>query len=356
MLPASAQIGIKGGLEYIKGYTWAHHKYMNAITGRNITGYQADLIFDLQKSGYEWAGAYNYPETGILFNYLDLNEPVLGKIYSSIFYYTFYLNPRKNKLHFLLQFGEGLAYNTNPYDKIKNPKNIVFGSHILYGFYFGFKVQTRFGRGPLFIETGVSAYHYSNGSFKTPNAGLNIPTFNITLIYDDVKPATDSSDVSLPPFERKKYYSFFVRGTYNEADLPGIGIRPGYIAGMEKIWYTSYKHAYAAGMEIMWNFSLKEYLYYENIAYRKYGDHIPDYRRIGLYAGHLFRFGNTSFITAAGVYLYNPSGKERPWYIRAGLRYKIHKRFLLSATVKTHYFMVEEVDFGIHYLFKKPGK
>ncbi len=343
------QTGYKFSLELPYSYSWAHHPYMNNLTGRTFTGLQVNLHFDRTRQVKDWIVAHNYPETGILFIYQNLQHPDLGKIIGSVYYFTFFLNKRSKKLNFLLQFGEGIAYNTNPYDKIENPKNIVFGSHLLYAFYFTAKLRYTFTGSPWEWETGFSMYHYSNGSYKTPNSGLNLPGFNIALLYNFNKtnnkiPQTNRN-IS---FQKKRYREIYIRGTLSEMEVPGLGVKPGIIFGFKHVWHPAFKHQYYAGAELMLNYAYKSYLAYQHIAFNEY-EKIPDFKRIAITGGYMFNLDPTNFILGTGIYLYNPSRKHL-WYVRAGMSYRIASKWRLSATVKTHYFTAEEVDIGLHYI------
>ncbi|MBQ0740700.1 acyloxyacyl hydrolase, partial [Aquimarina celericrescens] len=78
-----------------------------------------------------WEQRYNYPDLGYSFIYQEFNNDVLGRNFGVYAHYNFYFVKR-----FLqLRLGQGIAYNTNPYDKETNFRNNVFGSHILSSTY-----------------------------------------------------------------------------------------------------------------------------------------------------------------------------------------------------------------------------
>ncbi len=340
-------------LEWPAAYSWAHHNYMRPLTGRSVYGIQINKNFALKNPGNEWLRAYHYPDRTLSFIYQNLNHKNLGSIYAVFFHYGFPLNQPHSPVQFYFRFGEGLAYNTRPYDKIRNPGNIIFGSHLLYAFYFSVKARKTIQKRKWALELAASLYHYSNGSFKTPNSGLNLPAVSLSVIRfkSQKRVNLEKKTNFVSNFKPHNYPSIFGRFTFTEPDVPGIGRYPVYTFGMEYVWRRSFKHLYFLGTEIMLSRSLKRYLEYEEAAYGKYNGNIPSHVRSALTMGHRFYLGPVLFDTGIGIYYFNPSKKEAPWYVRAGLHYQVTGKWYLSATVKTHFFMAEEVDFGIHYRF-----
>ncbi len=352
MLSAQQRPVYKLSIEKPFSYSYAHHRYMNFLTGRYVNGFQIGWIFDHKNKNTKWAKAYNFPENGLIFTYQNFNHQILGEVFGLFYHYTFFLLPRKYASNLLLQIGQGVAYNTHPYDKAVNPKNVIFSTHLLFSLYFSLKYRYRLNKLPLETEAGLSIYHYSNGSYKHPNNGLNLPGMNISLIYT-LSPTRRDTLVQSGKihFVPQHSWSVFFKTTLNMPDVPGIKMRPGYLFGMEHTWRPGYKNIFYAGMEIMINYALKNYLQYEEAAYGLYKGDIPDFKRMAVTLGHQLYLNKMNLVTGIGIYFYNPSKKEAPWYFRAGCRYRISKKWQLSAVLKTHYFTAEEMDFGIHYNF-----
>ena len=335
--------------EYSAGYSWAHHRYMYPLTGKIVPGFQVAFSALPDPRKHAWTRLYNFPEIGISFLYQDLRHPSLGKIYAAFYRYHFFFTRRNAPFRWYLQLGNGLAYCTRPYHKISNPKNIIFGSHLLYAFQLSIRFRMRFRKNPLAMEGGIGLMHFSNGSWKTPNSGLNIPNLGIAFSYG--RPLRFSTD-SLPPPpgpERQKSTEIYARLGFNEPDVPGMGVRPAYTVGLRREWHPVYKSAYFAGAEAMWSLSLKEYLRYEEIAYHRYKGKIPPYQRVALTAGYGMYLGRTVFWYGAGVYVYNPSRKEKPVYFRLEIRRRLTRRWSAGISLKTHFFFAEIIDFGVHY-------
>ena len=120
-----------------------------------------------------WQSKSNYPSVGVSFLYTGIGEiPELGHAYAVIPHMTFNcLKSQKNQLNFNL--GIGLGYLTQKFDPQANPKNSFIGSHLNAAI----NVSTEYSR-MITNRLGLSAFigltHFSNGSTRTPNNGLNI--------------------------------------------------------------------------------------------------------------------------------------------------------------------------------------
>lgn len=80
------------------------------------------------------------------------------------------------------QIGNGIAYINNPFDVNSNPNNNAIGSHwnsmIILRFEAKIKLLER-----LYLNLGPQLFHYSNGSAKAPNAGINNLSIGLGLKY-----------------------------------------------------------------------------------------------------------------------------------------------------------------------------
>jgi len=93
----------------------------------------------------------------------------------------------KERFNMFCQIGNGIAYFNNPFDIKSNQQNNAIGSHwnsmIVLKFQGKIKVQEK-----LYINFGPQVFHYSNGSAKAPNTGINNLTLNLGLKYSFTEP------------------------------------------------------------------------------------------------------------------------------------------------------------------------
>jgi len=110
-------------IHYFKGNIALHNDgILHLIQGRP-EGFIAS--WNKKTYGYNsWEERYNFPDYGVSFSYQNLKNETLGNAYSLYAHYNFYFFKRLLSL----RIGQGIGYNTNPYDKETNFKNIADGS------------------------------------------------------------------------------------------------------------------------------------------------------------------------------------------------------------------------------------
>ncbi len=328
------------------GYTWAHHSFLEGITG-TLT-HAVAIQYARISPGQYWSQIWNHPETGIEAVWYDFNQKHLGQAFALFYFADFRLNNRKQKGQWFFRTSAGFGYITRPYNKVTNPENVIFGSHFSSTFAFAFYYRYKFSLWNAGLGIGIR--HFSNGNYQSPNNGINCPSLFLHLSFplknDTAQFIKNSRKIHFKP---KRHWQIFLRAGINETDIPGMGKFPFFIPGIQYLRQPTYKHTWGTGIELMMNYSVKELLHYENIAYSTYPSGEPDFKRIGWFLSHRFMFGKTSLNQALGLYLYNPSKKESFWYSRLGVEYRIFDRWSVSYSVKLHYFMAEELEWGISF-------
>lgn len=314
-----------------------------------ITGHPTGFFASYNRKTYgmnAWESRYNYPDWGFSFLYHDGKNEFLGENFGIYGHYNFYFFNRK----LVTRLGQGIAYNTNPFDINTNKKNTAYGSHLLSATYAMVNYQQ-----PLFknitLQVGLTLIHYSNGNVRAPNTSTNTIAANIGLIYAPLDQVT-------PTFirnQKEKYteplhYNFVLRGGINQSDRLGLGRHPFYIfSGFIDKRITS-KSTLQLGVDVFFSEFLKEQIRFESIAFPSFGvKGDEDWRRVGIFLGHELRFGRMAFVSQLGYYVYYPYDFEGRVYARIGLKRYFRKRFYAVGTVKAHGAKAEAVEFGIGY-------
>lgn len=129
-----------------------------------------------------WESIYEFPRLGLSFWYSGFNNSsYIGTAYALQPYISFSLIGKpSSRLCFRLAFGVG--YLTKTYDPVTNYKNIAIGSHYNAAINFKFEYQHQISD-RLVGNAAVDFQHFSNGSMKTPNYGLNCPSMSIGMMY-----------------------------------------------------------------------------------------------------------------------------------------------------------------------------
>ncbi|WP_027137658.1 acyloxyacyl hydrolase [Gaetbulibacter saemankumensis] len=333
-------------INYFKGNIAEHNSDILHL----IQGHPEGVIVSWNKKtfGFEdWEQRYNYPDYGVSFIYQNLKNSVLGNNYSVYGHYNFYFLKR----HLVFRIGQGLAYNTNPYDKETNYRNIAFGTHLLSSTYaiLNYKKERIFDR--FGLQAGLALIHYSNANFKAPNASVNSITVNLGVVYnlDEAPLSYQRNLVGVKErFIQPIKYNLVVRAGINESDVVGSGQFPFYIISAYADKRISRKSALQLGTDAFFSMFLKELIHYKSVSFPEEGvTGDEDYKRVGIFAGHELFVNKSSIITQLGYYVYYPFDFEGRTYFRVGLKRYFSEKCFAAVTLKSHGAKAEAVEFGL---------
>ncbi len=313
-----------------------------------ITGHPEGVLLSYNQQTFGekvWQQRYNYPDYGASFMYQDFKNNTLGKSYGLYAHYNFYFFKR----HMMLRLAQGLAYNTNPYDKISNPKNIAFGSDVLSSTY----LMLNYKKDRIFkhfgLQAGLSLVHYSNANVRAPNTSVNTIAFNVGMTYQMHQNTPDYiKNEDEEKFTESVKYNVVFRSGINESDVIGSGQFPFYVVSAYADKRLSALSAIQFGADVFFSQFLKELIYYQSVSFPEenvQGD--EDYKRVGLFLGHELFINKMSVITQLGYYVYYPYDFEGRTYFRVGLKRYFGQRVFGAITLKSHGAKAEAVEFGI---------
>ena len=317
-----------------------------------ITGHPTGIMLSYNKKTYgfdEWEGRYNYPDWGFTFAYQDMKNEFLGENYSVYGHFNFYFLNR----NLVFGVGQGLAYVTNPYDPETNYQNNTYGSKILSSTFLRFNYSKENIYKGLGVHAGFGVIHYSNANFKAPNSSTNTLYFNVGMSYRfDKQDFPDYIPVGgwrSDNYKERFKYNFVLRTGINEADVNGLGQSPFFSITAFVDKRINYKSTLQGGVDIFFSSFLKELIKYRSIAFPEDGlNGDEDYRRVGVFLGHEFRFNKVAFVSQLGYYVYWPYEFENRIYNRLGIkRYFFNDKFFAAITLHAHWAKAEAVEFGI---------
>jgi hypothetical protein len=293
-----------------------------------------------------WEAAFNYPDLGYSFVYQDFKNNTLGENFGLYAHYNFYFLRRQ------LQFriGQGIAYNTNPYDKELNFRNNAFGSHLLSSTYLMLNYHREQLVDGLGFKAGISLVHYSNANFRAPNTSTNTFAFNAGLVYnlDGGEKAEYLDPVPADFAPEPLRYNLAFRFGLNESDVVNSGQFPFYIISAYADKRLGRKSAVQLGADLFFSNFLKELIAFQSVSFPEMQiDAGTDYKRFGVFAGHEFFINRMSVVTQLGYYLYYPFDFEGRVYNRIGLKRYFGEKMFGAVTLKSHAAKAEAVEFGI---------
>jgi len=342
----SAKYSYSLGGEVFEGFILRHHEYLGHLIKGRPTGFEISLR--QQTNGNKgWETNYGYPEISYNFSYYDLkNDEQLGKIIAlsaGMGFHLLSIPPFNSDFQFY--FGMGLAYSTNPYNQDNNNLNNVISTPITYNGNIRLTYFQAIGK-KIKLGAGVKFTHFSNGSIKLPNNGLNIITLNLMGSYrignlsPDFKAALQEYELD----KKVKYGAVFRLGFAESAPI-GSGVKPVYGLSLIAQKRVSLKSMLEVGLEAFANKSIQSEI--EN----SFDEEVigTDYRRIGLMFGHQLVVNRLTVVTQLGVYLYKPYFPNDRLYQRLGFGYYFTDNLFGSLTLKTHFAVAEVIEYGFGF-------
>lgn len=337
---------LEGRVNY--GFMINHHLEMK-IFNAHFPSFEINL--GKETYGRErWQYLYGYPFIGVSYWYSDLgNSEFVGKAHAAFPYINYpIIRNRKHELNF--RVGLGLAYLTKRFDRLENYKYIAIGSHINAAINLMAEYRWRFDP-RMNAAIGVALMHFSNGSTKTPNYGINTPSINMAFAYRLSKENTYLNKKLLPSlytfeFPGKKSIDFSLGAT---AALKDMGSEYGRTFMIYNIMGTVIKQFTAkSSAGIGFDYTLDESdIYFANerkIAYERKSE----LRRLGIGPVYKLSMSKLSYNFGLGYYL---KGKMVPTsvYFKFGLQYLFTDHIFANLTLRTHFGQADFVGIGLGY-------
>jgi len=337
---------LEGRVNY--GFMINHHLEMK-IFNAHFPAFEINL--GKETYGRErWQAMYGYPFIGISYWYSQMgNSEFLGSA-NALFPYVNYPIIRNNKNELNFRVGLGLAYLTKRFDRLDNYKYIAIGSHVNAAANFMAEYRWRFNP-RMNIAVGIALMHFSNGSTKTPNYGVNIPSANVAFAYRLSKENTYLSRKLLPSL-----YTFEFPGTKSidisigaTAAVKDMGSEYGRTFMIYNFFGSvmkqfSYKSSAGIGFDYTYNESDFYFADLDKVPYEKKRDLI----RSGVGPVYQLSMSKLSYNFGLGIYL---KAKMAPThtYFKLGLQYQITKGLFANLTLRTHFGQADFVGIGLGY-------
>ncbi|MEA2041867.1 MAG: acyloxyacyl hydrolase [Bacteroidota bacterium] len=289
-----------------------------------------------------WHSAKKYPNIGIGLFYSGLNNnDFLGRAFGIQSLVDFRLiSFRKFFLDYRFVFGA--VYLTKPFNLQTNPYNVVIGSHV------NALVQTGFDAGYQFLprwqsSVGFSLIHFSNGTVKKPNAGLNQLSLNLKLAY--TPNFKEKAEQKFENFEPKNGFTAIVSGGFHQTSLEYHRL---FFAGDFVLEYNrifSRGSGFDFGTDLFFDNSIAAQMPIDSVV----ASNKQDAFYIGMHAGYSFITGKLSFILQGGPYISRKPYSTQSFFTRFGFRYKINKFLIANLTLKTYFAKADFIEWGVGY-------
>ncbi len=334
-------------MEY--GFLMSHHLELD-IFQSHFPAFE----FSIEKATWgkhHWETMYGYPLIGVSVWYSPLGG--FEEIGSAIAVYPFINFPlfQGQKQSFNFRLGVGVGYLTNYFLPVDNYKNFAIGSHfnIAGSLYFEYRRRVT---DMLTISGGAGLTHFSNGSMKTPNYGLNIITATVSISSYLSRPNPHLKQKVLPelePFEfdGKKTLDFDIGISGGIKDMSQeFGKKFGVVAIYSNLFkQVSFKSKFGLGFDLTYDASDKFLVEWR-------GDTAKNNLQIlkpGVSFAYQLVFSKISFVFNFGVFLAGKEMSEGMMYQRLTLKYLFANHLFANIALNTNWGKADYIGFGIGY-------
>ncbi len=298
-----------------------------------------------------WQRKSNYPAVGVSLIYTGIGEmPEIGRAFAIVPHINF--NCLKSKRHQLnFNFGIGIGYLTQKHDIIENPKNTFVGSHVNAAINistdYSYMVTNRLG-----LSAFIGLTHFSNGSTRSPNNGINIAHAGIGAKYFIQEP---KQKIARQPSDNQRYKSWVKENfSFNFAFLASkkdikqfIGYNNTWI--VYNIQFNALKHVtemskFGIGLDLVYDQTDEAILRLDGVEFTEI-----EILKPGINVAYEISFGNTSFNINFGYHLAGKEMSEEHIYQKLGAMQNIWKGLFATVQLTTHFGWADYIGFGIGY-------
>lgn len=340
-LPGTRMLSVRA--QY--GFMIAHRPTMHNLQQKHMKGMELELVIPTNGCN-DWEQPLLLPSYSVAYQYLDPgNQEMLGNGHALTARMMFPLNNTK-RIKTYITSGFGIGYIEKPYDKLENYKNVAIGSHINAVVCFSYRAYIKTGKHSR-IDAGISFTHFSNGSFRSPNLGINLPAlqigYNRYFGKELVCQYHESDPVNKKP-QTKIALCGGMKGLQSAYGLNFYGVTS--LSGSRQ-FIISHKSRFDAGADLFYDRTLPwklNNLYNEglkeNVAFRS-----------GIHAGYEFIAGRIAMLIQTGVYIIDNYDEDGILYTKVGVDYNFTKRMFACFHLKTHYAKADYFEYGLGYKF-----
>ncbi|MFM9055992.1 MAG: acyloxyacyl hydrolase, partial [Bacteroidota bacterium] len=280
------------------GFLMAHRPSMVYLQNRHATSVEIDYLWRCSGTA-PWHVAYRYPSVGISYRLTAFGNPEqIGNGHSVSAVTEFPLNTGA-MISFRARGSFGIGWIERPFDVRDNYKNLAAGSHLNGVVGMGISGGIHLGKSSM-LNTGIHFLHFSNGSAKTPNLGLNVPSLFIS--YTQIFSRTLSTPPTLRTEPAIRHNNLYLATGIKEIYPPAGNTYPIAVLDYSRSYLLGKKGVLGGGISCMYDSSLPIKMQREN---NNGSIDQRDALRIGSYGSAGLRMGPWSANLQVGLYLYN---------------------------------------------------
>jgi len=333
------------------GFLYAQHLELELYNG-HFPAFEI-IAEKLTYGKHAWERAYNYPIIGASLFYCGIgNHPSLGSATALMPFINFPL--AKSKIVTIgFRLGLGIGYISHPFDRITNYRNLAIGSHLNAAVNLMAEARFRINY-YLTVTGGVSLQHFSNGSLKLPNYGINLPLAHLGIAYRPFRENQNIDDRFLAPTEP---FSAILRRSF-EINIGGLaGYKNMKAVYGKTFWVTHFygnsfirvspKSKFGIGIDCSYDPSHVTVLEKKGIPVENRFSVV----RPGVNGAYQLVMADLAFIFNLGCYLGGKEKSNGPLYEKVQVQYGLTKELFAAVMLKVHWGRADYIGWGIGYRF-----
>jgi len=328
-IPLSLKLGIQYGKKLrLKGQLLGEP---NAEGQRFKNAWLWTVEVGIKSTGEKlWEQIANYPIRGIGWSKVRFSKrDELGSPWALYGFYRSHIL-RKKWYSWNYKLAVGVSSGWKQYDPVSNPKNDVIGSKFNAYVEINTGASLKLSRS-FFLDGDVGLTHFSNGSSKLPQKGINILAYSLALRYTPARPKDNPATI-LPFKTRHEIYAYLGSGL-RQVDFNRGSIAKGtethdlnYLMSNLTIGYQiqqKYQFKWGGGLDINYDGTANSQVRINGQEVEK--GYVPFSHKIGLsvFTGFEWSEGPFSLILHVGYDIYRKKFDYNyaPFYQRLGFRY-----------------------------------
>lgn len=287
---------------------------------------------------------YRRPYIGLGFYSSTFHNEDVGKPNALYFFITIpFAFENAKKLTFSYSAAFGLSYNLNPYNPESNPTNVFIGSerncYVHLGFLANYKFTPR-----LAANFTLGFKHFSNGSYKQPNAGINLIPLTLGLSYQLSKEGVHLQKTSRPEFIKHGAVNIaFAAGSKNYVVGGDNYLKT--TLGINYLRHFNYKYRAGLGLDIFYSHAANLRNESDQSDFSKYWS----FAVVGAWEWQLTKRLYAPIGLAFYIHRNTENGEEKSYYERAGLAYRFDNNFFAGVTIKAHGGVADYFEWTVGY-------
>ena len=313
----------------------------------NFTGLSLRYGWELSPHSI-YSRIYRQPIFGLGFFISTFHNPIIGTPMSVFGYAEIPLTRNQNRWNFTYGIALGVSFHFNPYNNQTNPENLLIGSK--FNAYVHLNLQARYVIDKYWqVGAGIGYKHFSNGSSKKPNAGINLAPIEISVQYKINKLNTAKKRSEFPVF--KPFFAVTAStssGIYQ--DVPGGELIYKNLMSVFAGYQISYKYKVGLGFDLNYTSGGTNRIHTDASDFSKNFSY-------GISVGWEWYLTDRLYMPLSlGFYLHHniENAEIKGRYERIGLRYLFFNRHLsVGPGLKAHEGTADIMEFNVGWVFHR---